>query len=215
MSQQNSNNALQISQNISVEAKITTADIADLAVSDREEQLITARDSFRSDLQKAKEARNKIAQSLEQAGDKLANTAIKPDVKSLAKKLTSFSGNKYLVKLDSTRVDLEKGVVTTDVRIELEKDTSYRSREIKGVTREETIPFSPAMKKAKAKLVEATNVVNHVEQQLNNVRTELSNLPRLARKAKAAIVRAQLLGKVVDGSDLLNCVTDLKPKQLR
>lgn len=203
---------------IELDSTITTQDICDVLVNDTEETLLLERDMIELKVRKARAVHADLEGQLKHQTRKLIGKQ-KADAKAkaLVKALDEFTGQKsHVAEIDpdDTTIDVAKKKVTYTVHIwskPKDRRNSYDSAE---VDREFTVGFSAEMGKTVASISKAALEVTKHEEKLTQIRKLLADMPRLARRAKAAITKAHLMGQLKTTADVLRIVQAVEPRAL-
>ena len=203
---------------LKLDTNITTQDICDVLVNETEENLLLERDKVEHEATTARQEHAKLEEQLKDQTRKLIKGQ-KADTKAkaLVKALDEFTGSKTHaaeIDPDDTTISVAKKKVTYTVNIwgkSKAKRATYDSAE---VDREFTVAFSDEMGKTVASISKAALKVKEHDDKLTQIRKLLADMPRLARRAKAAITKAHLMGHLKTTADVLRIVQAVEPRAL-
>lgn len=201
------------------DASLTTQDIVDLGVVEREEQLLTDREYLEGEVRKAEREHGRATARLTELAEALVG-AYKDDGKAQAlidawAAFKDESPSDYKIVAEQGSVDVEKSMVTATLVVSrASASTSSYGYYSNVAARSMELPFTPQMRAQVAVIEEAAGKVEEVRTKLNSVRRKIADLPRHSRRIKAAIVREQLSGRLRDGNELLQAIMGVEPKAL-
>lgn len=203
---------------IELDSTITTQDICDVLVNDTEETLLLERDAVEMKAKQARAVHTETEDQLKYQTRKLIGKQ-KADAKAnaLVKALNEFTGNKSHtaeIDPDNTTIDVSKKKVTYTVNIWGKTKARRASYDTAEIDREFTVAFSDEMGKTVASISKAALEVTKHDEKLVQIRKLLADMPRLARRAKAAITKAHLLGQLKTTADVLRIVQAVEPRAL-
>lgn len=208
---------------VELDLKIGISDITDMLVVQHEDGLTMARDQIEANLNQAKRKHGELSEALQEAGQKLLKKyTVDEASKKLCLALKAFHGKAYKAVLEEGTVDVENEVVTATLLIVDSKqyqppkaDERRHYRSYSGLTDKKiTIKFTAAMKKQIKAIADQAKVVTGIQEELTEIRKKLADLPRLVRRAKGEIVKAQLQGELNSPQKILQAVVGLEPKAL-
>ena len=206
---------VQVMPQIELEAKLTIQDITDIVVSENEEKLLLEREAAEEVLNDAKAAHQAAEKSLTKQAENVVKK-MKADTVSveLAVVLNKFHGTKKrftaIVPDDAVSLHIEKKNVVGRIQIE-DTNKSYSSAIF---SKEMTLPFTPKMKEAVKAIAAKAKEVEKAQKALTQIRRKLTDLPRLQRRAKSELTKAQLRGELGTGQKILDTVMGAQPKAL-
>lgn len=213
---------------IKMDAKLAISDITDMVVSTAEEGLLLERKALEDKLKDASTAYSQEEDRLN-AQSLVVAKKVKPDAETLAlvKALGKFhKGDKksrtYSADTDPEErsVVIEDEEVLVDVSIALPGITTGYGSTLAMFRKIIKTPFTTVMKGTVKSIEKKAKEVKQVQESLNEVRRKISDLPRMQRRAKAAVTRAFISGELTDkegrlnGKHLLHVVDGVQPKAL-
>jgi flagellar biosynthesis chaperone FliJ len=207
--------AVQSLNEVNMAATLTTQDLTDMVMSDREDQLHTSREQLEANQQAATKKLDELSQQLMTAANKLPLGKTYKNEDKVVNELTAFTGERHVIAVRGDKCDVEKQIVNFricvvdgenyDREISPGKSSCYTA--ISVAEREEFLPFTPEMITLKNEIEETTNELGKIADQLSEIRRHLAALPRLGRSAKSQLVKAQLSGQLKTGHDILEVLS--------
>lgn len=211
-------NEVQVTQvipQIELEAKLTIQDITDIVVSENEERLLLEREAAEDVLSVAKASHQVAEKALTtQAENAVKRMKADKPALELAAALNKFHGAKkrFTASVPDKQVSIhiEKKNVVGCIQIE-DANQNY-SKSI--FSKEASVAFTPKMAQIVKDIAAAAKEVEKAQKSLTQIRRKLTDLPRLQRRAKAELTKAQLRGELGTGQKILDTVMGAKPKAL-
>jgi hypothetical protein len=206
----------QVAPKIELEATLTVQDITDIVVSENEEKLLLQREQAEDVLAVANAAHRAAEKSLTDQAEKVVKK-MKADKDSvaLAAALNEFHGTKKRftanVPDDCVSVHIEKKNVVGRVKVDDDTKSSY-SRTL--FSKEMSLPFTANMQATVRDIAAKAKEVEKAAKALTQIRRMLTDLPRLQRRAKSELTKAQLRGELGTGQAILDTVMGAQSKAL-
>lgn len=208
--------AMPILGGVEIEAKITTSDIADVFVSDHEDKLMGLKQDIAAVLRSLRADVSKIEAEMKIEAEAQATTYTFKPAAALCKAMQDFHGIKYVTVVNAKGLDVSKQEVTAEVVVLSEEDhigkTQYRRHDV--IDRDFKLPANASIKAKIAKLTELAASIREQERKNEDVNKQLADLPRVARRAKAAMTRIAMSGQAVTGPQLLQAMGDVSTPRM-
>jgi hypothetical protein len=203
--------------NVSTQASMQ--DLADMLLSDTEEKLIAARDAAEKEAARLRKQREAAVERLAEQATELVGKQ-KPDKVSVAyaKAASEYHGKPYEAAVREGSTDVAKETVGFTVYVWRADEEGKRpladSERTKLGSKAEVVQFSAAMVETKAAIAGLDDEIRTAEAAKADLARRIANLPRLARQAKAAVVRATVSGELTDARDLIPLLDQVGAKAL-
>lgn len=206
---------------VKLDLAIGINDITDMMVSEHEENLILEKDTVEGNLAGARKEHAEAEKVLTDMAEALIESHnIDRNTQALASALKKFNGRDYHCAIAEGSVDIEKKTCSAEIRVvdskKYEEDSkrSYYSDTGVIIHKSVTIKFTAEMKTQIKEIGKKAEEVAKVQELLTDVRKRLADLPRLVRRAKGAIVKAQLKGELDSPNKILEAVVGIQPRAL-
>ncbi len=204
---------LMLTQSVEIECKITSADLTDVVVSEAEENLLLEREIAQGNLRGVKREYRELETKLNDVAEGVVKKVTDANAKTACAAIAAFTGVKHYIRVSGGTVNVEKKWIHCKVNITPSKDKqeSYYNTV---VSKDQQVPFTDAMKKIVADLAAKAQQIAKIEETCKCNQRMLADLPRLARRAKSEVVKAQLRGELRTGADVLERLQRVAPKAL-
>jgi F0F1-type ATP synthase membrane subunit b/b' len=210
--------------NIEFDASLSLDDITAIAISDNEENLLLEKEVLEGDLAGAQQKHAKLEEKLKDKAQGLGKKIkASQTAKALAKALNDFHNSKHRfvveVQEKNFAVVIAKKLVSGEISVVDSSEGPSTYNRFKRSTTEE-VPFTDAVDKIVAEIEASAKGVKKINDDLNQIRRKLADLPRLQRRCRAEVAKAHLRGDLVDThgnlkrDELLAVVERQQPKAL-
>ena len=209
--------AMPVLGGVEIEAKITTSDIADVFVSDHEDKLMGLKQHIAAVLRSLRADVSKLEAEMKLEAEAQAKAHTFKPAAALCKAMQDFLGVKYVSVVNAKGLDVANQEVTAEVVVLSEEDslgnkTSYKRHDV--IDRDFKLPASASIKAKIGKLEELATSIREQERKNEDVNKQLADLPRVARRAKAAMTRIAMSGQAVTGPQLLQAMGDVSTPRM-
>lgn len=202
---------------IELDSKVTTQDLTDIVESEAEEVLVLEREAIETNLRRLRKQHSAAEEKLTAEGEKLAKkTKLDSRTTNLVKALNVFHDNKKAnaeVSEDS-ELDIAKCEVRITIQIWGKPKNERQSYSSPVFSRTVTTPFTKPMSHLVGDMEELSTEIAEDADKMTAVRRKLADLPRLVRRARAALTKAKLLGRLKTTGDLLAVLSTVESKAL-
>jgi hypothetical protein len=210
---------LAIAGGVELDMKVSSSEVADVMVSDLEDQLMGLKQEVDGVLRSLRISETKIKETLAAESKKLGEGYTNKAAQELARAMKNFLGEDFIVQTKAGGLDVEKGVVTATVTVLAEVDVEKAKKNTYGLSydtaeRTFTIPVNAVIKEQIKALEEVTDKIAEQNRQADEIRRRLADLPRYARKARAEMTRMALSGQPFTGPQLLAAIINVGQKAL-
>lgn len=205
------------SSQLQLSDSITMQDLADVVVSESEENLLMERDTLTGNLNGHKRNHADLTAKLTtQAQELMDSVKVGKDAEALAKSMTDFSGTEYAAVVVRGECVVANRNVSATIKVARKKDveeckSSYYSSIAERTIRKE---FTVKMDRTIEEIAEQVREMQQIERDLLEVRKRIADLPRMARRAKSEIVKARMRGDIKTGHDILKTVMGVETRAI-
>lgn len=208
--------AMPVLGGVEIEAKITTSDIADVFVSDHEDKLMGLKQDIAAVLRSLRADVSKIEAAMQEEAVAQAKAHTFKPAAALCKAMQDFHGVKYITVVNAKGLDVAKQEVTAEIVVMAQEDhenkNNYKRHDM--IDRDFKLPANACIKAKIAKLTELAASIREQERKNEDVNKQLADLPRVARRAKAAMTRIAMSGQAVTGPQLLQAMGDVSTPRM-
>jgi len=202
-------NELQAASHVEIDLRIGINEVTDIVVSQHEDKLLEMRKHLDGELETARKKHAAACGKLEAAGKRLvAGMPRSKRALDLAAAIKAFNGTSCKISVCNDRANVEKAQVEASLRIFV----GEQPRTLFDLAL--VIPFTGAMKKIVNDMTHWAEVERNLMDKQLDVSEKLADMPRLARRARCAVVEAQLRGLLTSPEEILNAVFSTSPKAL-
>lgn len=213
---------LLVESSVKVDMSVTTDSMADMVVSEHEDQLLEEAASLAAVAADLRKQHDEQTAQLGKLAEDVAAGFESPAAKTAAEALSAFLSESYLAftvidtcNAETRNLGLQVGIMTEDaLRRWANKEQTFRREPEFVVSRTYTASFPESMCRIVDKLEELAAKLGENQEAHSTLTRKLADLPRVARRTKAAITKAAMLGRLNNVDDILTAIQGTTPKAL-